>query len=75
MRIRYYTIIYGPKQRCKLLFSAQILPWQLNQQSPESIKRSTPPDYMEAHRLKQMKAILEASNGLNHNFLNNQLAE
>lgn len=55
--------------------SPQILPWQLNQQSPESIKRSTPPDYMEAHRLKQMKAILEASNGLNHNFLNNQLAD
>ena len=30
---------------------------------------------MEAHRLKQMKAILEATNGLNHNFMNNQLAE
>ena len=47
-----------------------MLPWQLNQQSPETIQRSSTPNaYVEAQRISQMKALLEASNGLNHNFL------
>ncbi|CAG5105039.1 Oidioi.mRNA.OKI2018_I69.chr1.g1780.t2.cds [Oikopleura dioica] len=50
--------------------SPQMLPWQLNQQSPETIQRSSPPNaYVEAQRISEMKALLEASNGLNHNFL------